>query len=151
MRNNLFVNTKNADRMLSAVDALLTRYLLAGADGEPRPMRYNPLDYQTLKFIENHPNSRATDISHALHLPPTSLQSALDRLIKLDLIEKGKHPSDGRAKVYQLTETGQIMRNRIHSQDRANMDEMLSSISGAEREAFLSTMEKIERFLREAM
>ncbi len=137
--------------MLSAVDALLTRYLLAGADGEPRPMRYNPLDYQTLKFIENYPNSRATDISHALHLPPTTLQSALDRLIKLDLIEKGKHPSDGRAKVYQLTEAGQTMRNRIHAQDRANMDEMLSSISGAERERFLSTMEKIERYLREAM
>lgn len=137
--------------MLSAVDALLTRYLLAGADGEPRPMRYNPLDYQTLKFIENRPNSRATDISHALHLPPTTLQSALDRLIKLGLIEKGKHPSDGRAKVYRLTGAGQNMRDRIHAQDRANMDEMLSSISGAEREQFLSTMEKIERYLREAL
>ena len=137
--------------MLSAVDALLTRYLLAGADGEPRPMRYNPLDYQTLKFIQSHPNSRATDISHALHLPPTTLQSALDRLIKLGLIEKGKHPSDGRAKVYQLTISGEKMRDRIQAQDRANMDEMLSSISNTEREQFLSTMEKIERYLREAM
>lgn len=151
MRNNLFVNSDNADRMLSAVDALLTRYLLAGADGEPRPMRYNPLDYQTLKFIEKRPNSRATDISHALHLPPTTLQSALDRLLKLELIEKGKHPSDGRAKVYTLTQAGQKMRDRIHAQDRSNMDEMLSSISEKERETFLSTMEKIERFLREAL
>lgn len=137
--------------MLGAVDALLTRYLLAGADGEPRPMRYNPLDYQTLKFIENNPETRATDISHALQLPPTTLQSALDRLIKLGLIQKGRHPSDGRAKVYQLTQAGQTMRDRINAQDRANMREMLSSISEVEQERLLSTMEKIERYLRETL
>lgn len=145
------MNNRNADRMLGAVDALLTRYLLAGADGEPRPMRYNPLDYQTLKFIENNPETRATDISHALHLPPTTLQSALDRLIKLGLIQKGRHPSDGRAKVYQLTQAGQTMRDRINAQDRANMREMLSSISEVEQERLLSTMEKIERYLRETL
>lgn len=142
------MSQKKSDRMLGAVDALLTRYLLAGADGEPRPMRYNPLDYQALKYIEEHPQTRATDICRALYLPPTTLQSALDRLVKMNLVEKANHPEDGRAKIYELTAEGQRMRQRIHAQDSANMDEMLSVLSPTEQDALLGLMEKVETHLR---
>jgi DNA-binding MarR family transcriptional regulator len=139
---------KNADRLLSATDAFLTRYLLAGADGEPRPMRYNPIDYQTLKFIESHPKTRATDISHALFLPPTTMQSALDRLVKMDLVRKSNHPKDGRAKIYELSKQGVDMRAKILAQDRANMNEMLSTLTPVEQEQLLISLEKVEKYLR---
>ena len=142
---------KNTDRLLGAVDALLTRYLLAGADGQPRPMRYNPLDYQSLKFIENHPDCRPTDICHALFLPPTTVQSVLDRLCKLGLISKHGHPKDKRARIYRLTEEGTRMRSRILAQDRANMQEMLNSLTELEQDQILGLMEKVEKHLRSAM
>ena len=139
---------KNADRLLSATDAFLNRYLLAGADGEPRPMRYNPIDYQALKFIENHPMTRATDISHALFLPPTTMQSALDRLVKMGLVRKSNHPKDGRAKIYELSKQGVDMRAKILAQDRANMNEMLSTLTPVEQEQLLISLEKVEKYLR---
>lgn len=140
---------KNTDRLLGAIDALLTRYLLAGADGEPRPMRYNPLDYQSLKFIENHPDCRPTDICHALFLPPTTVQSVLDRLGKMGLISKHNHPTDKRARIYRLTEAGIRMRRRILAQDQSNVQEMLNGLTKPEQEQMLGLMEKVETHLRE--
>jgi DNA-binding MarR family transcriptional regulator len=111
-------------------------------------MRYNPIDYQTLKFIESHPKTRATDISHALFLPPTTMQSALDRLVKMDLVRKSNHPKDGRAKIYELSKQGVDMRAKILAQDRANMNEMLSTLTPVEQEQLLISLEKVEKYLR---
>lgn len=138
----------NTDRLLGAVDALLTRYLLAGADGQPRPMRYNPLDYQSLRFIENNPDCRPTDICHALFLPPTTVQSVLDRLCRMGLISKHAHPTDKRARIYRLTDEGTRMRAKILAQDRANIQEMLNSLTDVEQEQMLKLMEKVEQHLR---
>ena len=60
------MNKDYTDRLLGAVDAVLNRYLVEGADGQPRPLRYNPIDYQTLKRLEEQPGSRATDIAAQL-------------------------------------------------------------------------------------
>ncbi len=130
------------------MDAVLTRYLLEGADGAPRPLRYNPVDYQTLKRIEMTPDSRATDIAEALGVPATTLQSALDRLVRMGFLEKRAHPTDGRAKVYRLTEDGTSLRQAIHAQDRANMGAMLEVLGEGEREGFVEMMERIEEALR---
>ena len=131
------------------MDAVLTRYLLKGADGEPRPLRYNPVDYQTLKRIEDRPDSRATDIAEVLGIPATTLQSALDRLVRMGFLEKRAHPTDGRAKVYRLSEDGLELRRRIHAQDRANMGAMLAALEAGERDGFVAQMERIEGALRE--
>ena len=41
-------------------------------------MRYNPLDFQTLRFVAAQPDCRGSDIARALGVVPTTLQSALD-------------------------------------------------------------------------
>lgn len=142
------MNRDHTDRLLQAVDAVLNRYLVEGADGQPRPLRYNPVDYQTLKRIEEQPDSRATDIAERLNIPATTLQSALDRLVRMGFLEKRNHPSDGRAKVYRLSEEGAELRRQIHAQDRANMNAMLSVLPEEDREDFVAKMEMIEAALR---
>lgn len=54
----------------------------------------------------------------------------------------------GRAKTYELTADGKIMRSRILAQDRANMTEVLSSLSESEQETMLELLERIEKNLR---
>ena len=142
------MNKDYTDRLLIAVDAVLNRFLLESADGEPRPLRYNPVDYQTLKRVEDAPDSRATDIAQALMIPATTLQSALDRLVRMGFLEKRAHPTDGRAKVYRLSEEGVQLRSVIYAQDRANMNSMLVALDGEERDGFLAAMERIEEALR---
>lgn len=136
------------DALLSAIDAVLNRFLVESADGDPRPLRYNPVDYQTLKRIEDMPDSRATDIAQVLRLPPTTLQSALDRLVRMNYLEKRPHPDDGRAKVYRLSEDGVQLRKTIHAQDRANIEAMLSALSQTDQSQFLDLMAEIETHIR---
>ncbi|MGB6229404.1 MAG: MarR family winged helix-turn-helix transcriptional regulator [Litorimonas sp.] len=142
------MNRDHTGRLLGAVDAVLNRFLVESADGEPRPLRYNPVDYQTLKYLEAHPGIRATDIAAALLIPATTLQSALDRLVRMGFLDKDAHPTDGRAKVYRLSEAGVRLRHVIHAQDRANMSAMLGVLHETEREGFVQAMERIEAALR---
>lgn len=141
------MNRDHTDRLLSAVDAVLNRYLIEGADGQPRPLRYNPVDYQTLKSLEDNPDSRATDIAIALKIPATTLQSALDRLVRMGYLLKQAHPNDGRAKVYRLSEEGVHLRQIIHAQDRANIGAMLGTLDETDQSHFVAMMEQISRRL----
>lgn len=142
------LNKDHTERLLGAVDAVLNRFLVEGADGEPRPLRYNPVDYQTLKRIEDQPDSRATDIAEQLRIPATTMQSALDRLVRMGFLEKRNHPSDGRAKVYCLSEEGVELRRKIHAQDRANLGAMLEVLPPEKQEEFVVLMETVEASLR---
>ena len=142
------MNRDHTERLLGAVDAVLNRFLVEGADGKPRPLRYNPVDYQTLKRLEDYPDSRATDIAEMLVIPATTLQSALDRLVRMGFLEKRNHPTDGRAKVYRLSEEGVELRRQINAQDRANMSAMLNILPEEDRENFVAKMEVIEAALR---
>lgn len=142
------MNNDHAQRLLGAVDAFLNRYLVEGADGQPRPLRYNPVDYQTLKRVEETPDIRATDIAAALGIPATTMQSALDRLVRMGFLEKRNHPEDGRAKAYRLSEAGVILRKDIHAQDLVNMRAMLSVLDDAEQETIVGLLELIEQGLR---
>ncbi|GLQ21924.1 hypothetical protein GCM10007854_28790 [Algimonas porphyrae] len=130
------------------MDAVLNRYLVEGADGQPRPLRYNPVDYQTLKRLETQPDSRATDIAGQLGVPATTMQSALDRLVRMGFLQKGNHPTDGRAKVYRLSEKGVALRHKIHRQDRANIKAMLNVLDVNEQDRFVEMMERIEAAVR---
>ncbi|MEL6687999.1 MAG: MarR family winged helix-turn-helix transcriptional regulator [Pseudomonadota bacterium] len=142
------MNRDHTDRLLGSVGAVLDRFLVEGADGNPRPLRYNPVDYATLKRIEDTPDSRATDIAAQLLIPATTMQSALDRLVRMGFLEKRNHPTDGRAKVYRLSEEGVELRKQIHAQDRANMTAMLNVLPEEDREDFVAKMEVIEAALR---
>ncbi|MEL6238862.1 MAG: MarR family winged helix-turn-helix transcriptional regulator [Pseudomonadota bacterium] len=107
-------------------------------------MRYNALDFQALRFVSGHPDCRGADISRALGVAPTTLQSALDRLIRNGLIERRDHPSDGRGKIHRLTDQGEDLREAIREQDMDNMTFLLDALNGEEREQILAILGKIE-------
>lgn len=138
-----------ADRLLRSVNLLLNRYLIEGADGAPRPLRYNPVDYQALRRIHASPGSRATDIARDLRVPATTLQSSLDRMLGMGLLEKSPHPTDGRARVYALSEAGEAMHAAILAQDRANMGAMLGVLEAEERGMLLDLLDRIAGTLRQ--
>ena len=141
--------TGEADRLLRSVNLLLNRYLIEGADGAPRPLRYNPVDYQALRRIHAGPGARATDIARDLRVPATTLQSSLDRMGGMGLLEKSPHPTDGRARVYALTKAGEAMHAAILAQDRANMGAMLDVLEAEERGVLLDLLDRIAEALRQ--
>ena len=134
-----------ADRMARAVNTLLNRYLVRGADGRERPIPYNPVDYQTLRFVAAAREARATDVAKHLGTPPTTMQSALDRLKRRGLLTKRASDADRRARLYRLTEDGARVHAAIEAQDRANMAAMMEALSPAERQTLTALMERIAK------
>lgn len=138
--------TKKLDeRLLDSVGALLGLFVVneerfPSAEGQ---MRYNPIDFQTLRFLENNPNSKGVDIARAIGVAPTTLQSALDRLIRNGLVARQNHPDSKRAKAHNLTTTGRKVRAAIHRQDMANMNVMLEALSPSERKEIVRLIEKV--------
>ncbi len=130
-------------RAARAVNGLLNRFLVRGADGQVRPLPYNPVDYQTLRFLAARPDARATDVADHLGTPPTTMQSALDRLVRKGLLEKRASPSDGRARLYRLSERGMDIHARIQQQDRANMAAMLSELPEADQARLVDYLERL--------
>ena len=66
----------------------------------------------------------------------------------MGFLEKRSHPTDGRAKVYRLSEEGVELRRIIRAQDLVNMGAMLGVLDDAEQGVFVEAMEKIGAALR---
>jgi len=133
------------ERLLKSIGTLLNLFIVneerfPSAEGR---MRYNPIDFQSLRYIHSHPECRGADIARAIGVAPTTLQSALDRLIKNGWVRRDQHPTSKRAKAHTLTEAGEDLQSAILRQDLANMKIMLGALSKDEQEQAVKLMEKI--------
>lgn len=133
------------ERLLESVGALLQLFTVneerfPSAEGR---LRYNPIDFETLRFVHAHPGSRGVDIAEALSVAPTTLQSSIDRLIRTGLVDRRPHPTSKRAKAYVLTEEGGKIRDAIHRQDISNMQSVLDALTKAEQKTVIELLEKV--------
>lgn len=139
----------NTEILVESVSTLLRVFILdetrfPSAEGR---MRYNPIDFQSLRYIANNPDCKGADIARALGVAPTTQQSALDRLIRKGFVMRDQHPVSKRAKVHRLTVEGQALRSAIHRQDISNMETMLNLLSEEEQEQIINIMVKVARGL----
>ena len=134
-----------AEELHGYINALLNLFLVneqsfPSAQGR---MRYNPLDFQTLRHVSARPDCRGAEIAKALSVAPTTVQSALDRLIRKGFISRADHPEDSRGKIHRLTQDGAALTAAIKQQDMDNMAFLLGALSEAEREEMLRMMSKV--------
>jgi len=134
----------DARRLLRVINTLLNLFIVDETRFPPAEgrMRYNPIDFQTLRIVETQPGIRATDIAALLRVAPTTLQSALDRLLRKGLLDRRAHPDDARARAYFLTEAGEDIRAAIQRQDIENMQVLLSGLDPDKRDMVLEQLEK---------
>lgn len=111
-------------------------------------MRYNPIDFQSLRYIASKPGCRGADIARELGVAPTTLQSALDRLIRFGLVQRCDHPQSKRAKAHRLSPDGQAVTAAIRRQDLANMDAVLAALTPSEQAEIVRLIEKVHGNLK---
>ena len=128
------------ERLADAIHVLL-RVITVDETRHPSAegrMRYNPLDFQTIARVRAEPGIRAADLARFLGVAPTTLQSAVDRLVRRGVIEKG---AGGRG--LGLTEEGEALAAAIRRQDVANMKTALDALPTARRAAMVEDLERI--------
>lgn len=106
-------------------------------------MTYSPHVFQAIGFIADTPGCRASDLTVALGLVPTTTSSLLARLSAKGLIARQKNPKDGRAVALYLTEEGQSLYDAIRRQDLRNMGLMLSALETDEQRAFVDLFGRV--------
>lgn len=137
------------ERLLRSVNTLLRLFTIderrfPSAEGR---LRYNPLDFQTLRFLAQHPGAKAADVARAQGVAPTTQQAVMDRLVRVGLIDRTPHPESGRAKAHALTEQGGHVVAAILRQDVANMQSMLACLDSDEQQQAVALLEKVARRL----
>ena len=133
------------ERLLESVGVLLQVFTVneerfPSAEGR---IRYNPIDFQALRFIHAQPGARGIDVADALSVAPTTLQSSIDRLIRSSLVERQDHPTSKRSKAYFLTPEGEDVREAIHRQDISNMQTVLDALTKPEQKTVIALLEKV--------
>lgn len=134
-----------AEDLLAHVAALLREFHVnerAFPSAEGR-IPYSPHVFAALGFIALNPACRASDLAGFLGLRPTTASSLIGRLVDRGLVEKGRHPEDGRAVALSLTDPGEDLHAAIRRQDMRNMELMLSALAPEERGDFVRMMGRV--------
>jgi DNA-binding MarR family transcriptional regulator len=70
-------------------------------------------DYIVLSALDKTPNLTQVELGKALGLDKTTLMSQLDRLERMGLVVRRSDPRDRRARIPEITETGDALRAKV--------------------------------------
>ncbi|UPK26834.1 MarR family winged helix-turn-helix transcriptional regulator [Bradyrhizobium sp. 195] len=103
----------------------------------------NALDAQTLMFIAEHPGCGMGDVARYLNVAMTTMSSAVDRLVKKDLIERRRPEDNRRAVALSANEKGrQVVDEHIEGYRQACRT-MLQALETSEQDELIRLTEKI--------
>lgn len=85
--------------------------------------------YGVLVLIDDAGRLRGMDLVERLYLDKSTVSRQLARLVELELVERVADPSDGRARLVQLTESGRDRVHQVRQRRRAQMLERFASWS----------------------
>ena len=136
---------KEAEALADSIHILLRVFtvnerLFPPAEGRTK---YNGIDFQTLGYLSRNPGCRPKDLATYLGVAPTTVQSAIDRLIRRGLVDRTPSPNSGRDVALSLTPDGKALRAAIRRQDLSNCATMLSAVPKSERTRFLKNIQRV--------
>lgn len=132
----------------------LVGYLLAQAEvptrrsfqrqiGEPFAVR--PVDFTLLAMLMGGRHALPKQIGAALQLPAPHVTTLVDRLAERGLVERRRHPGDGRAVKVQLTREGEALAQAAHAVSRTMEEGALAALSAAEQRQLRRLLLKLAR------
>jgi len=109
--------------------------------------RIGLLDLELLALIAENPGIQAKALIDLLGVKPTTLQSAINRLDRREIIERDTETLKGRSVALNLTSFGEELVTDIRTHNLHNCTEILSGLDPAERAPFLHSLTKLARNL----
>lgn len=91
----------------------------------------------------------AQQISHVTGRPKTSISAAIKLLQKKKFISRQTDVKDGRRQVLHVTDAGQRVYTKILEKFVVRENQMISCLSGRERETFLALLQKLLEYSRD--
>ena len=103
------------------------------------------LDVQTLLFVSDHKGCGLGDVARYLQVPLTTMSSAVDRLVRKDMVLRERPQENRRAVALSLTEQGHGAVAGYIAGYGATCHAMLEALDPAERDEFVRLTQKISK------
>lgn len=87
------------------------------------------------------------EIADYLFVTPPAVTGLVDKLVKMELVQRDFSPSDRRIIIVSLTPKGKAVISKIKSQSGELFVSFLEKLSAQERKTFSKITEKMEKFL----
>ncbi len=140
------MNERMIETLRRGIDALVREFKIADAvqprDGGPS---LNPSDAQTLMYVEEHDGCIAREVAKFLGVPPTSVTTIVDRLVRRDYLSRKRTEANRRVVVLSLTEAGREALGRVIEEQRRHCAAMLAILDPAERDQFVAQISGIAK------
>jgi DNA-binding MarR family transcriptional regulator len=128
---------------LLAVAEVPTRRIFQQAIGEPFGLR--PVEFTLLALLLDNGPASPRQIGPALRLPAPHVTTLLDRLARRALLQRRRHPDDGRAVQVVLTDEGRALAARAQAVAATMEDGLLAVLSPSERMRLRTLLRKLAR------
>jgi DNA-binding MarR family transcriptional regulator len=100
-------------------------------------------DYIVLSALDKTPNLTQAELGKALGLDKTTLMSQLDRLERMGLVVRRSDQRDRRARIPEITETGNALRAKVASSCDSVETAVLNSFSQDQVQVFRHMLSEI--------
>ncbi|MEH6545400.1 MAG: MarR family transcriptional regulator [Sneathiella sp.] len=121
----------------------LARLFWAGLRHRIEPLGIVPGQFATLLELWSNDGQTQKELVKKLDIEQATLANTLIRMERDGLITRKEHPTDGRARIVRLTNKAWAIREDAYEAANATNEKALSSLSGEEREQFISIMRKV--------
>jgi len=135
---------EQVDQLTRAFELFTRRFKVAEA-AAAADNALNPLDAQTLVFIGDNPGCGIGDVARYLKVAMTTMSSAIERLVRKDLVERGRPEEDRRSAALTATRVGQQAIEDHIAAYREACRMMLRSLDPKEQRELIRLTEKIAR------
>ena len=140
------MNEEMIETLRRGIDVLVREFKIADVvqprDGGPL---LNPSDVQTLMYVEEHDGCIARDLADFLGVPPTSVTTIIDRLVRRAYLSRGRTEKHRRVVVLSLTEAGREVLEQILEEQRRHCSAILTILDTTERDQFVAQISDIAK------
>jgi DNA-binding MarR family transcriptional regulator len=138
------LDTRGVDHLIGyrlALAEVATRRVFQQAVGEPFGLR--PVEFTLLVLLLDNGPASPRQIGPALRLPPPHVTTLVDRLAERGLVERRRHPDDGRAVQVVLTDDGRTLATRARAAASTMEDGLLAALSASDRMRLRTLLHKL--------
>lgn len=136
--NTQFLETLQGYNTRRAALAIINNFMLQMQEYE-----LSPVDFSVLSVVHHNPGVTSRQLCHALGLLPPNMVVFLKQFEKRGLLQRTRHPSDGRAMALSLTPKGKHLMARAEKTAKASDLGATAQLSEKEQIILMRLLKKI--------
>ena len=106
--------------------------------------------WQVLTYLAQNEGINQARLAELIEIEPITLGRIVDKLERLGLIERHRHPTDRRTRLLHLVEAARPKLEQIHELGNVTQGEALAGVSEDDRRHLLKTLEALKENLTRA-